>query len=209
MGFTPVTSKGAELEEAKKKLEEELAELHKKNDELSSQLSEMDKKVKSQITEASNLLADVQSSKDSEVPPKEMIANLRNQLITLIQGQTETSGELEKAQIINQELFKQANEAAVKREELALQKLKNEKEELKNARDDIEVELEETREANSELELTKAQLEQRVFNLENNLETSKEDLKQIGFLKSLQAAMAKRIESLRRIWIFQGTSRES
>lgn len=227
--FVPVKSKESELNDEKRNLEAQLLELRKKNDALAGQLTELDRNVKSQIDSATALLADVQASKDDGTPPKELLAKLRLQLLSLVEGQSETVTELQRAQQVNEALYKEANDAADRRVSLALRTVQNEKQTLEEELSAAQEQLQTMQHVSSELDSasnearalrerllqTQGSLEEqehegtllqtrvslyetKISELEETLTAAAGDTEKLRSLKSLQEAMARRIEALEK-----------
>lgn len=198
--FEAVVTKEAELAEEKKKLEEQLAELQKKNNELSEKLVGIDAEVKGQMDQAQRLLEEVQSARLLGSPPQEMLDVLKDQLQKLLRGQTLTASELQKAQVVNEELFKQANEAAERREQIAVQTMEAERLSLQAELGNYRSQLEDARNKSRELQqlIDRVNAEKSAF--EDQARRSALQLPElesaVAQLKSLQLAMAKRIETL-------------
>jgi class 3 adenylate cyclase len=125
--FGAVVTKDAELAAEKKKLEDQLQELQEKSQVLAQRLLSLKNEVKSQMSEAEQLLKDLQEARLLGAPPAEMVALLKNQLMRLLEGQSATSRELDIAQVNNEEQLKAAGSAAERREKLAVASVLSEK----------------------------------------------------------------------------------
>ncbi len=187
--FAAAVSKESELAAEKAKLETQLQELRSKNDELSQKLQGIDADVANQMSQAKKLLADVQAAKLTGLPPVEMLSMLKQELTRMLDDQTSTSSELQRAKAVNDELFRHANEVAQRREQIAVQSMALEKETLEHRLSMVKFELEGARAAEAALraELATAQ----------SAATATGPLRsELEGLRSLQMAMAARIEQL-------------
>lgn len=212
--FEVAVTKESELANEKKKLEEQLKEMQEKNNALAEKLVALDQNVKGQISQATKLLSDVQDSKMDGQPPREMLQSLRQQLQSLLYGQTATAEELDRARVANEELMRVANDAAARRELIAVQSIELQKRDLELSLGDLRAEMEESKriEAQLQQELRQTQQSLEAANAEaarlaeaaqsdramlrGQLAELEGDSKKVAELKSLQAAMARRIESL-------------
>ncbi len=219
--FEAAVSKETELSNEKKKLQEQLQELQERNEQLAQKLVALDENVKGQINQATQLLSDVQDAKLDSQPPKEMLNNLRHQLQSLLQGQTATAEELERAKTANEELVRVANEAAERRERIAVQSILLEKRDLELSLGDVRAQAEQWQRQEEELrqqmqaleegmasagqtaasQLSAARgeesaLREQVRALEASLQAAEGESRRVADLRGLQAAMARRIETL-------------
>ena len=136
----------------------------------------------------------------SGVPPDQLLNALKQQLKALSKGQTSTTAELQRAQAVNEELFKQATEAADRRERIAVKQFQSTNKQLQEEIGNMRTALEEARK-------TEARLKDEIETLQRELDRAKSmgesHAKQIPIyesqideLKSLHKAMAARIDSL-------------
>jgi class 3 adenylate cyclase len=143
--FEAIVTKEKELAAEKKKLEDQLQEMQEKNQVLAQRLSGLNSEVKSQMSEAENLLKDVQEARMLGAPPAEMVALLKDQLLKLLAGQTSTSRELQIAQLNNEEQLKAATAAAARREKLAVASVLSEKTDLESQLNNVRATLEQAK----------------------------------------------------------------
>jgi DNA repair exonuclease SbcCD ATPase subunit len=172
--FAAVVTKEQALAEEKKKLEDQLLEMEKKNKELADRLSNMDSDVENQMSQANKLLADVQTARLAGAPSGETLDLLKNQLRKLLDGQSSTAKEIQMAQVTNEELFKQANLAAERREQIAVQSLLNDKANLESDLNEYRSQLEDRKEKEASLLNDLEQAKKRLENLKS-LEDEVED----------------------------------
>lgn len=150
--FAAAVNAEAELLAEKSKLQDELKALQAANAELSNKLAAIDETVMSQQEQAQALLADVHKAKLSGVPSEELLGILKKELSTLLAGQTETSGQLQKAIAVNNELSRSAVEMADRRERIVLESVAVEKKEMEGKISTLRFEVEVLKKNKSDLE---------------------------------------------------------
>lgn len=117
--FEAVVSKEQELQEEKKKLQEQLFQLQKKNELLADELKTIETEVHSQLDSAQRLLVSVQEAQAQSVEPDaNIVQGLRGQM-EYLRRQTTRIAELQKEQSLNSQILKETKEAAQRRDDAA------------------------------------------------------------------------------------------
>lgn len=188
--FEAVVTKEKELAAEKKKLEDQLQDLHEKNQALAQRLTGLNDDVKSQMSEAAQLLKDLQEARLLGAPPAEMVALLREQLLKLLEGQTSTSRELQIAQLNNEEQFKAASLAAERREKLAVASMLGEKADLESQLNNVRATLDQAKRHAQKMEDERTEAASRLREVEKKAREDRLEVMNLRVLVSeLQALL--------------------